>query len=51
MYIEREYQSDIFGTVTINCDEKRIPVEEHYARELDQEVPREGVRSNDPINM
>ncbi len=51
VYIESEYRSDRFGSVTINCDEKRIPVEEHYVREVDQEVPREGVRSDDLINM
>ncbi len=49
VYIEKEYLSDRYGAMNIECKENRIPIEEHYSREIDYEMPREDVMSGGPV--
>ncbi len=51
VYIEREYLSDRYGAMRIECEENRKPIEQHYSREIDYEMPREDVMSGGPISV
>ncbi len=51
VYIEKEDLSDRYGIMHIECKENRIPIEKHYSREIDYEMPREDVMSGRPVGV